>query len=173
VNASPIADTIPFLMAMDAKVLVRSQNAYREIVFKDFYQGYKKLDLTPDELVVGIKIPRLKTKEQVKLYKVSMRKDLDISATTFAGVVEVENGFIRSLRLALGGVGPVVMRLKDIEQNSIGRVFDEQLFEEIAQSLPQYISPLSDLRASKEYRMLLSQNFLRKFYRELSSGVNL
>lgn len=173
VNASPIADTIPFLMAMDAEVLVKSQNAYREIVFKDFYQGYKKLNLNPDELVTGIKIPRLKTTEQIKLYKVSMRKDLDISATTFAGVVEVEKGLIRSLRLAFGGVGPVVMRLGDIEKNSIGRVFDEQLFEEIAQSLPQYISPLSDLRASKEYRMLLSQNFLRKFYRELSSGVNL
>jgi xanthine dehydrogenase small subunit len=172
VNASPIADTIPFLMAMDARVVLASARGVRESVLKDFYLGYKSLDLKADELVTAIKIPRLKPSEKIKLYKVSLRKDLDISAATFAGVVEVDSGKIKSMRVALGGVGPIVMRLTQIEQDSIGLDFTSNTFEEIAQNLPQYISPISDLRASKEYRLLVSQNFMRKFYFELSNGVS-
>lgn len=168
VNASPIADTIPFLMAIDAEVILKNKNGQRSVLMKDFYKGYKKLDMLPDEIVVGVNIPRIKKNELVKLYKVSMRKDLDISAATFAGVVELSDNKIKKIRIALGGVGPVVMRLHDIEASHIGAEFNSDTFEDIALSLPQFISPLSDLRASKEYRMLISQNFVRKFYKELS-----
>ncbi len=171
VNASPIADTIPFLMAMDAKVVLANVHGSREVVLKNFYLGYKTLDLKSDELVIAIKIPRIKANEYLKLYKVSMRKDLDISAATFAGVVEVDNGKIKSLRVALGGVGPTVMRMNQIEQDAIGLDFTSSTFETIAQNLPQFISPLSDLRASKEYRLLVAQNFVRKFYFELTNGA--
>ena len=170
VNGSPIADTIPFLMAIDSIVVLESIRGKREVLMSDFYLGYKKLDMELDELVVGVKIPRLKTSEQLRLYKVSMRKDLDISAVTFAGIIEVENHKIKKARFALGGVAATVVRLKDIEKNIVDSDFNKSTFEKISKTLPQIISPLSDLRASKEYRMKLAENFFLKFHHEISSG---
>jgi xanthine dehydrogenase small subunit len=171
VNGSPIADTIPFLMAIDSTVVLQSIKGERQILMSEFYLGYKKLDMKQDEIVVGVKIPRLKASEHLRLYKVSMRKDLDISAVTFAGIIEIENEKIKAARFCLGGVAATVIRLKDIEQKSVGLDFKKSTFETIAKTLPQIISPLSDLRASKEYRMKVAENFFLKFHQEISSGV--
>ncbi|MGZ3809762.1 MAG: FAD binding domain-containing protein, partial [Bacteriovorax sp.] len=171
VNGSPIADTIPFLMASDSEVVLRSVKGTRHVFLKDFYLGYKTLDMDPSEIVVAIKIPRPKSNEFVRLYKVSMRKDLDISAVTFAGIVEVENDKIKRARFALGGVGSSVLRLKDIEAFVQGAEFARTTFDEISKRLPSIISPLSDLRASKEYRMKLAQNFFLKFYNEVHDEI--
>lgn len=167
VNASPIADTIPYLMASDSKIVLINISGEREVLIKDFYLGYKKLDMSADEIVKSIKIPRLKKSEYIKLYKVSMRKDLDISAVTFAGIVEVEKNKILKAKIALGGVAATVVRLNDIEKKMVGMDFKKETFQEMAMLLSNYISPLSDLRASKEYRMLLCQNFFKKFYDEV------
>ncbi|MDO9182279.1 MAG: FAD binding domain-containing protein, partial [Bacteriovorax sp.] len=171
VNGSPIADTIPFLMVSDAQVVLQSANGIREIKMSDFYLGYKKLEMNNSEIVTGIKIPRLQKNEQIRLYKVSMRKDLDISAVTFAGIVEIENDKIKNARFALGGVAATVIRLKGIEAGLIGQSFSKENFVEITKEISNLIKPLSDLRASKEYRMKLAQNFFLKFYNEISSGV--
>lgn len=169
VNASPIADTIPYLMASDALICLKSSTDEREVKLGDFYLGYKKLDLCADEIVVGIKIPQLKKGEHVKLYKISMRKDLDISAVTFAAIVEVNNKReISQIRLAIGGVAATVLRLKDIESFMKNELFERETFIKFSETLPQYISPLSDLRASKEYRMLVAKNFFKKFHDEVA-----
>lgn len=170
VNGSPIADTIPFLMASDSIVVLASDKGIREVLISEFYIGYKKLDMTPNEIVVAIKIPRLHKHEKIRLYKVSMRKDLDISAVTFAGVVEIENNKILNARFALGGVGATVIRVKDLEAKAKGADFSAATFESLALELPNIIKPLSDLRASKEYRMKLAQNFFKKFHNEISKG---
>ena len=171
VNASPIADTIPFLLVSDAVVVLQSVKGTREVVLSKFYLGYKKLDLELDEIVTAIKIPRLLTKQGLRLYKVSMRKDLDISAVTFAGVIEIENKKIKALRLALGGVAATVVRLDSLEKKYIGADFSETTFKSMVTELPTLVSPLSDLRASKEYRMKLCQNYFMKFFHEISGGV--
>jgi xanthine dehydrogenase small subunit len=170
VNASPIGDTIPFLMVSDALICVQSETSTREVLLRNFYLGYKKLDLRSDEIVTSIKIPQIKADEHIRLYKISMRKDLDISAVTFAGIVQVdESNKITRVRIALGGVAATVVRLFEIENKMVGEEFSRDNFIKYANTLPQYISPLSDLRASKEYRMLVSQNFFKKFYDEVSS----
>lgn len=166
-NASPIGDTIPFLMAMGAIVLIESAKEAREVQLEKFYTGYKQLDLKSDEIVVGIKIPRLLSDEKLALYKVSMRKDLDISAVTFAGKIKLKNNKIENITLAMGGVGPIVTRLPVCEKNFIGQEFNFNIFDQEAKKMDQYINPIADLRASREYRILLAQNFLRKFYFEL------
>jgi xanthine dehydrogenase small subunit len=171
VNGSPIADTIPYLMVSDSIVVLQSVNGVREISMSEFYLGYKKLDMKPNEIVVSVKIPRLKRHQQLRLYKVSMRKDLDISAVTFAGIIEIENNIIKKARFCFGGVAATVIRLKDIEAKVVGADFTKSTFEAITKTLPQVISPLSDLRASKEYRMKLAQNFFLKFHNEISTGV--
>jgi xanthine dehydrogenase small subunit len=170
VNGSPIGDTIPFLMAIDAIVLLQSVNGFRELKMSEFYLGYKKIDIQMNELVTSIKIPRLRPNESLRLFKVSKRKDLDISAVTFAAIVELDKNKILRFRVALGGVGAVVLRLAAIENKLIGQDFNKQTFDQIKNELPLFISPLSDLRASKEYRLKVAQNFFLKFFSEVSSG---
>ncbi len=171
VNASPIADTIPFLMVSDAVVELQSSKGTREIVLKDFYVGYKKLNMDASEIVTRIKIPVLQKNEVTKLYKVSMRKDLDISAVTFAARVVLDGKKMTSVRLALGGVAATVARLNDIETKLTGQDFSEKVFSDAAETLNQYIKPLSDLRASSQYRMLVSKNYFKKFAKEVSSEI--
>ena len=171
VNASPISDTIPFLMVSDALVVLQRLSGVREVKMSEFYLGYKKLDMKTSEIATCVKIPRLSKNESLRLYKVSMRKDLDISAVTFAGIVKVEKDKITNARFALGGVGATVIRLKSIEDKIQGQDFTKNHFEEIAKELPSIIKPLTDLRASKEYRMKLAQNFFLKFHKEISAGV--
>jgi xanthine dehydrogenase small subunit len=168
VNASPIGDTIPYLMASDAIICLESIAGVREIKLSDFYLGYKKLDLFPNEIVTRIKIKRTEPCEIIKLYKTSLRKDLDISAATFAAIIKVDDqNNILQARIALGGVAATVVRLVEIENKMVGEKFSRDTFIKHAESLPLYISPLSDLRASKEYRMLVSQNFFKKFFDEV------
>jgi xanthine dehydrogenase small subunit len=170
VNASPIADTIPYLMASDARVVLKSVKGERDVLMPDFYLGYKKLDMDPSEIVIGIKIPLPKKSEQTRLYKVSVRRDLDISAVTFAGMIEVEKGTIKNARIAMGGVAATVLRLKEIESKLQGMDFNRKTFEEAAAMMPTLINPLSDLRASKEYRMLLAKNFFLKFHNDIAEA---
>lgn len=171
VNASPIADTIPFLVVSDAVVEVQSSTGTRNIVLKDFYLGYKKLDINASEIVTRIKVPLLAKNEVTRLYKVSMRKDLDISAVTFAARVLLDGKKMTSVRLALGGVAATVGRLTDIENKLTGQDFSEKIFTDAAETLDQYIKPLSDLRASSEYRMLVSKNYFKKFAKEISQEI--
>jgi xanthine dehydrogenase small subunit len=169
VNGSPIADTIPFLMASDSEVVLKSVKGQRVVLLKDFYLGYKMLDMNPSEIVMAIKIPRLKPNEIIRLYKVSMRKDLDISAVTFAGIIEFDLDKIKNARFAIGGVAATVLRLNDIEKNTLGMNFERETFEKITKLIPTMISPITDLRASKEYRMKLAQNLFLKFYDEINA----
>ncbi len=171
VNASPIADTIPFLLVSDAAVELQSSTGSRDVVLKDFYIGYKKLNIDPSEIVTRIRIPILAKNEKTRLYKVSMRKDLDISAVTFAARIDFDGKKMTKVRLALGGVAATVMRLPDIEKELTGKDFSDKLFEDAAAGLDKYISPLSDLRASKEYRMLVARNYFKKFAREVGGEL--
>ena len=171
VNASPIADTIPFLLVSDAIVEISSVGGTREVKLPNFYLGYKKLDINPSEIVTKIKIPLLEKNEFTRLYKVSMRKDLDISAATFAARVIFDGKKMTSVKIALGGVAATVLRLSDIEARLTGQDFSEQIFEEAADSLDQYVKPLSDLRASSAYRMLVSKNYFKKFAKVAAAFV--
>lgn len=171
VNASPIADTIPFLVVSDAIVELQSTTGIREVVLSKFYVGYKKLDIRPDEIVTRVKIPVLAVNEKTRLYKVSMRKDLDISAVTFAARVVFEGKKMTKVALALGGVAATVVRLSEIEAELLGKDFSEKIFHEAASTLGQYIKPLSDLRASKEYRMLVAENYFKKFASEIGGEL--
>lgn len=171
VNASPIADSIPFLLVSEAELEIRRHKKTRSLKLEDFYFGYKKLDLAKTEVVTKIRIPLPNKKTLTGLYKASRRKDLDISAVTFAAQIELHGNEIRQARLALGGVGPTVKRLGDIEKNWIGKPFERTLFVQAGQQLPSLIQPRSDVRGSKEFRMKLAQNLFLKFYDEHQAGA--
>ncbi len=167
VNASPISDTIPFLMVSDALVEVQSVNGKRLIPIDEFFLGYKKLDIMPGEIVTGVRIPLLKTAQISKLYKVSVRKDLDISAVTMAVRFQLIGTKMEEARLAFGGVGPTVARLKKIESELIGKDLNKELLNAVAEEVALAVTPISDVRGSKEYRKLLCRNLVRKMADEL------
>ncbi|MFN7729351.1 MAG: xanthine dehydrogenase small subunit [Bdellovibrio sp.] len=167
VNGSPIGDTLPFLVVAGARLVVASARGEREIELEKFYLGYKKTDLRPDEIVLRLEIPALEMDSTVKLYKASLRKDLDISAVTFAALMKVKQGQVQFVRLALGGVGPTVLRLLKTEQLLQGQSLSPALLSRAGEFAITEISPLGDVRGSKEYRFQLSQNFFRKLSRDL------
>lgn len=175
-NASPIGDSIPFLLVMNAIVVISSKQGEREVNINDFYQGYKTLDLKESELIKGVKIPYLEKNETLKLYKVSNRKDMDISIVTFAGKISLENNNVSSISIAVGGVGPVVLRPSKTEASLKGNAFSKKQFKDAANILKTEVSPIDDVRGSARFRRVLSKNLLLKFFVEseqsLSRGVN-
>lgn len=170
VNGSPIGDTIPYLMAMDARVLARSTRGKRFIPMSEFYLGYKKLSLKSNELVEAIHIPHLGKNETIRLYKVSLRKDLDISAVTLAVRLGGKKD-IETARIVFGGVGPTVIRLEDVERSWIGQRLShenvEELFQKLSREISSKVNPLSDVRGSREYRLRLCRSLLIKAGREI------
>lgn len=171
VNASPISDTIPFLIVADALVEVQSASKKRLIPMVDFYLGYKKLNLKKGEIVTAIHLPLQSGNEYSKLYKVSLRKDLDISAVTMAARLKIKAGKIVEARLAFGGVGPIVSRVKQIENEWLGQVLTSELIYNAASKIAKLVHPISDVRGTKEYRLQLCKNLLRKMADELEAGL--
>jgi xanthine dehydrogenase small subunit len=102
---------------------------------------------------------------------VSLSKDLDISAVTCAIVLKLNSGSISEARVAMGGVGPTVVRLSAVESHFLGKSFSEKTFAEAGSLASSSIKPISDLRASLEYRHLVTENLFKKYFHELQSEV--
>lgn len=169
-NGSPIADTIPFLMAVGAKIEAQSLTGTRLIPIEKFYLGYKKLNLKRTELILSIHIPKPQKNEFLKLYKASVRKDLDISAVTLASFLKIENAEIQEIRLAVGGVGPIVQRLYEIEKKFLGKKAEPKIFKDISEIIEKHVNPISDVRGSKEYRLQLCKNLFKKLSYDFSAA---
>lgn len=170
-NASPIADTPPFLLITDATLEIASTAGTRSININDFYLGYKKIDLRADEIITAIRIPIPPASDIIKCYKVSQRKDLDISCVNAAfRLTLTKNNLIEKMRIAYGGVAPTSCRLKNIETFMQGKPFTPETIEQAALMMASEITPISDVRGSAAFRMQLSQNLLRKFYAEVTNA---
>lgn len=160
VNASPIADSLPCLYALNAKLVVTSASGSREIEIGDFYTGYKKIDLKPDEILTRVILPLPDKTAKFQLYKVSKRRDLDISTVTLALYLG------QDVRIAAGGVAATIVRLKSAEQILSSGDFSEIAFRKAGEAAAAEINPLSDVRGSAEFRKILVRNLFLKFYHE-------
>lgn len=171
VNASPIGDTIPAMLLMGAELQIESEkNGVRFLPLENFYLDYKKIDLKPDELVKGVRFSKAQW-PLMRLYKMSLRRDLDISAVTFAGALTLEKGQILECKIFFGGVGPTVLRLPQIEKFLQGKKFEEESFAQSAQLISNLLKPFSDVRGSQEFRLKLCEQALLRFYFELREEV--
>jgi xanthine dehydrogenase small subunit len=166
INGSPIADSLPFLFVTEAELELQSGMGSRTVKITDFYQGYKKFDLRPDELLTRLRIPLPTENQKLRLYKVSRRRDLDISTFTAALLVESDGETIRTARLAFGGVGPMVIRARRAEAFLRNRKWDEATVRQAGEIAVTEISPITDVRGSEEFRRQLTRNVLLRFYHE-------
>lgn len=167
-NGSPIGDTMPALYVLNAEIELTGVNGSRRVNINDFYTGYKKTVANMDELITRIHLPLPAAGEIFKLYKVSRRRDLDISAFTAAFWMRLDGGAIAEARVAYGGVGPNILRLRRTEQFLLGRPLAYEAMLDAGPIARSEISPISDVRGSAEYRGQLSENILRKFYFDVS-----
>jgi len=165
-NASPIADTLPFLYVSGASLELTGLAGTRVVPLPEFYLGYKKLDLRADEIITRILIPLPKADETLRLYKISKRSHLDISTFTAAMLMRRTDGRIDSMRIAYGGVGPVVLRLKKTEEFLTGRPLALETFTAAGEIAREEIAPITDVRGSRELRLQLAENILCRFYYE-------
>ncbi|HXI11987.1 MAG TPA: FAD binding domain-containing protein [Thermoanaerobaculia bacterium] len=163
-NGSPIADTLPFLYVMGASVELTGTAGVRRIGIESLYLGYRKLDLRPDEIITRIFLPLPAAGEILELYKVSKRRHLDISTITAAIRLGQSRDGVTEARIAFGGVGPTVVRLRATEQFLIGKTISRETLRAAGAIAREEISPISDVRGSADFRRQLTQNIFSKLY---------
>lgn len=175
VNASPIADSLPAFYVLEATVHLASLRGVRTVPIAQFYLGYKKLDLKPDELLTEVRVPlpRVERGELLRLDKVSKRRDMDISTVASAVWLRVEDDVIAEARFAFGGVGPVVLRCRQAEAAAIGRPLCEESLRTVGGVARREVTPISDVRGGEAYRSQLVENLLAKAGRELALALAL
>jgi xanthine dehydrogenase small subunit len=172
-NASPIADSLPFLHVMEARLELRSVAGSREVNINDFYKSYKKFDLRPDELITRVRIPLPAADEHLRLYKVSRRHDLDIATFTAAIRLRLSGDTITDASIAFGAVGPTVIRARQTESFLRGRPLDEETMRAAGDVAIAEITPISDVRGAADYRFQLTRNVLLKFFHETQALAEL
>lgn len=166
VNGSPIADSLPLLFALEATLELASSEETRRLPIEGFFRGYKELDLAADELLVRVRLPLPASADTLRLVKVSRRRDLDISTFTSAILVRCDGDRIARARIAFGGVGPTVVRMRQTEAAVANQPFTEETFRRAGDVAVGEIRPLTDVRGSSDYRLQLARNVLLKFFHE-------
>ncbi|HXA18153.1 MAG TPA: FAD binding domain-containing protein [Thermoanaerobaculia bacterium] len=162
-NGSPIGDTLPYLFVAGA--MLELNDGARSVPVDRFYLGYRKFDLHPDEIITRVRISIVR--DTLKLYKVSRRKDLDISAFTAAIRLAMTGDRIDRAAIAYGGVAPTVIRLPRTEAFLAGKPATLDTFEHAGRIARDEIKPISDVRGSADYRLQLAENILAKFWYEV------
>lgn len=160
-NASPSADTASILVAMNAVVKVYnasgagngcSASGTREIAIDDFFKGVKKTALEPGDIVTGLYIPELKKGEGSAYFKHSVRKAMDLAIIGVGAKLTMDGSRITDARVCMGGVGITPLRARNAESILIGNEITDELLEKAGTAASQECSPISDVRASAEYR---------------------
>ena len=165
-NGSPIGDSAPVLMALDAELELRRGARTRRVALDAFYVGYMKNRLERGEFVQAIVVPQLPTARKVRAYKISKRFDCDISALCAGFAIELDGDVVRTVRLAFGGMAAVVKRAANAEAALLGRHWDESALAAAQDALDTDFEPLTDMRASAAYRRQVARNLLRRLWLE-------
>jgi xanthine dehydrogenase small subunit len=172
-NGSPIGDSLPVMIALDAEVVLRRGVRIRHVPLERFYLGYQRTALEPGEFVMSVKVPAPRAQRWVAGYKVSKRFDQDISAIAVAVCVEVADGCVICARVAFGGMAAVAARALATEGSLIGAPWNEASIDAAVAKLAEDFKPLTDMRASSAYRLQTAGNLLRRFYFEHGGSTDL
>ena len=170
-NASPIGDTPPLLIALDAKLKLRCGEKTRIIPIEEYFISYKVTAQQPSEFIEQIIIPK-PADSRFRAYKVSKRLDDDISAVCGAFNISVKDGKVIDARIAFGGMAATPKRATHCENVLLGKVWNSTNIDVAMAKLNSDFEPLSDFRASKEYRSLTAANMLRRYFIETQNKDN-
>ncbi|MDO7899409.1 xanthine dehydrogenase small subunit [Pseudomonas citrulli] len=168
-NASPIGDSPPLLIALGAQLVLCKGQVRRTLALEDYFIDYRVTARQESEFIEKIIVPRASAEQAFRAYKVSKRLDDDISAVCAAFNLRIDNGVVRDARVAFGGMAATPKRAKHCEAALIGAQWNDSTVERACAALAEDFTPLSDFRASKEYRLLSARNLLRKYFIELQT----
>jgi len=170
-NGSPIGDTPPALIALDATLVLQKGRATRTLALEDFFIAYGKQDRGPGEFVRAIIVPKLRPDERFRCYKVSKRFDQDISAVMAAFKLRLEGTRIVAARVAFGGMAATPKRAMAVEAALCGvDIADPRGLDLACERVAGDFAPITDHRASAGYRMTVARALLRKALAEIAGA---
>ncbi|HKV63658.1 MAG TPA: FAD binding domain-containing protein [Candidatus Acidoferrum sp.] len=168
-NASPAADSLPALLVYDADLTLVSVRGERRVPYRNFHTGYKKTVLAVDELIRDITLPRKYSGHFSYARKVGARNAQAISKVCLAALGRIANGAIRDVRLALGSVAPVPLRLVETEQLLMGNRLESSLIENAKKIAMKETQPIDDIRSTARYRSAVAGNLVAEFLEKLAA----
>ena len=169
-NASPIGDTPPCLIALDATLTLTSSGREREVAMEEFFLDYRKTDLKPGEVIKTIRIPTLSDGQTFRTYKVSKRYDQDISAVIGGYRLTFDGNSVADARIAFGGMAAIPRRARAAENALTGADWTEEAASVAGARIADDFTPLTDHRATAEYRTRVAANLFTRLYRDLSAA---
>tara|TARA_Y100001970_G_scaffold158988_1_gene194371 strand:+ start:410 stop:1846 length:1437 start_codon:yes stop_codon:yes gene_type:complete len=168
-TASPIGDTLPILLSLNAELIVGTTKKNKKILINEFFISYRKTKLKKGEFIHSIKIPLYK-KNIFKAYKISKRFDDDISSLCASFNLEINNNKIKNVFIAFGGMAEIPKRAKNCEKILKNKHLSIDNFLKARNFLEKDFDPLSDMRATKNYRMIVAKNLLIKCFHEIKKN---
>jgi xanthine dehydrogenase small subunit len=172
-NGSPIGDTPPPFIALGARLRLVGPDGPRELPLEDFFIAYGKQDRRPSEFVESVFLPALPAGAHLAAYKVSKRRDEDITTVLGAFRLILDGKWVADIRLAFGGMAGTPKRARETEAALAGRSWEEATLAEALPALDRDFSPLTDWRATAHYRSLVARNLLRRFHLETTGAAGI
>ena len=169
VTASPAADMAVPLLTLDALVKIERVRQKREVKLKEFFLGPGKTFLQDDEMIVGIEFEQSDINKNGYFIKIGQRKAMAISIASVAVNLEVRQNKIIQIRIAAGSVALMPIRLTVIEEFLENKEISNQLIEEAVNKVCEEVNPISDIRASEEYRRYISGILFKRAFEQLTN----
>ena len=174
-NGSPIGDSMPLLIALGAHLVLMRQHgkkqAHRSLPLEDLYTGYRKNVMASDEVLAWITVPKATEGEFSRVYKISKRFEDDISAVCLAINLHISNGQVRSASIGAGGVAATPVRARKTEAALVGQPWTQATIAQALRVLSDEFTPISDMRATADYRRTVLGNLLQRLWLESQGGV--
>ena len=171
-NGSPIGDTPPALLALQATLVLRKGGGQRRLPIEEFFIAYGQQDRSPGEFLEAIEIPLGEPAARLGCYKVTKRFDQDISAVCGCFAVAAEGDVVATARIAFGGMAAIPQRARSVEAALLGQPWTAATVESALAGLAADFSPITDMRASAAYRMEAAGNLIRKYYLETTQPLS-
>jgi CO/xanthine dehydrogenase FAD-binding subunit len=170
VNASPAADSLPALLAYEADLILVSARGERRIPYRSFHTGYKQMELRSDELIRSVCLPRRFSNYFAYARKAAARNAQAISKVCIAALGRLAGGAIEDVRIAVGGVAPVPLRLAETERLLVGKAVSPSLLAAAKKVASTEIQPIDDIRSTARYRTAVAANLIAEFLEKLHAA---
>jgi CO/xanthine dehydrogenase FAD-binding subunit len=170
VNASPAADSLPALLAYGADLILVSVRGERRLAYRDFHVSYKETQLAPDELIRAVCLPRRFAGYVSYARKAGTRNAQAISKVCMAALARLEGGIVRDVRIAVGSVAPVPLRLAETERVLEGNRVEPAIVALARKTAAAEIRPIDDIRSTARYRAAVVSNLVAEFLEKLRAG---
>ncbi|MFF9869514.1 xanthine dehydrogenase small subunit [Streptomyces sp. NPDC013953] len=170
-TGSPIGDSPPALLALEASVVLADADGEREVPLADYFTGYRRSVRRPGELIRAVRVP-LPLSPVVAFHKIAKRRFDDISSVAVAFALTIDDGIVRKARIGLGGVAATPIRALAAEAALEGEPWAVETVEAAAQVLQAQGTPMNDHRASARYRSAMLGQSLRKLYARTTGAVS-